>query len=374
MSGDPTLFTPEVTEADVEAFQRLTTLALTPAQVEQVVTPPDVYPNQRQTLATHWHPEHVPLELIRRRIATLFPNSADELVIPTQHNVIVEWDGYAGVEVDCYSRGFNRKVQLLIHARAERLAEAHTFRSMLEHTRRYRGNQLYDLLDSFAVDDHADRVDRATEATGANEKVVAFCRAYAARLKRMLVDYADDIPVDIVKNKLIAHYLDTARIVAGDAFVDRAQTLLKGVKEQVKKQFPLQYFYRTSEIIEEARALGCGVVIPHPEQFWPILLADYDVDGYEVWNPQSREYTEFLIQVVKRHNVAQRGKRPLLIFMGDDCHMGEKTRDPRFQNSEKAEREIGYQPAWDELPVKKGLGGCGVTPSSVIAEYRARLD
>ncbi len=44
------------------------------------------------------------------------------------------------------------------------------------------------------------------------------------------------------------------------------------------------------------------MVIPHPEQFWPILLADYDVDGYEVWNPQSREYTDFLIRALDNQN------------------------------------------------------------------------
>ncbi|MBF0170678.1 MAG: hypothetical protein HQK87_06275 [Nitrospinae bacterium] len=368
------LFAPEVNEEDVAAFRDLVSLDLIPEQVAQVVTPASVYPAQRQVVATHWHPEHVPMELIRRRVDAMFPGKKEELIIPTQHNVVMEWDGYAGVEVDCYSRGFSRKVQLLIHAKAERLAEAHTFRSMLEHTRRYRASQLYEFLDSLVLPAHAARVEKGAAETGACKEVVAFCRAYALRLKRMLVDYAHDTPADVIKNKLIAHYVDTARGVAGDLFVERAQTFLKAVKKLVKDQFPLQYFYLTSEIIEEARSLGCGIVIPHPEQFWPILLADYDVDGYEVWNPQSREYTEFLIQVVRRHNAAGRTSKPLLIFMGDDCHMGEKTRPSRYQNQEKTAREIGYQPAWDEAPIMKALGASGVTPSTVIAQYRERLN
>jgi hypothetical protein len=80
------------------------------------------------------------------------------------------------------------------------------------------------------------------------------------------------------------------------------------VKALVKVEFSLKYFYRTSEVIEEARALGAGIVIPHPEQFWPILLKEYDVDGIEVWNPQSRRYTEFLISVLNRRN-QKRGSR-----------------------------------------------------------------
>jgi len=156
--------------------------------------------------------------------------------------------------------------------------------------------------------------------------------------------------------------------------ITRAQVYLKAVKEQVKKYFSLKYFYRASEIIEEARSLGAGVVIPHPEQFWPILLANYDVDGYEIWNPQSREYTEFLISVVHRQNqTMQRGARPLLVFMGDDCHMGEKTVPPDSRDQEKGLREIGYQPAWEDMAVRKELVVAGFSRSQVIDEYAARL-
>lgn len=88
-------------------------------------------------------------------------------------------------------------------------------------------------------------------------------------------------------------------------------------------------------------------MIPHPEQFWPILLAEYDVDGIEAWNPQSQEYTEFLINVVNLKNKTQlSGQRPILIFMGDDCHLSEKIKEPQNQNKEKVKREVGFQPAW----------------------------
>jgi hypothetical protein len=92
--------------------------------------------------------------------------------------------------------------------------------------------------------------------------------------------------------------------VYDDRLVNKAQVFLRAVKAVVKEQFSLSYFHRATEFIEEARAHQGGIVIPHPEQFWPILLADYDVDGIEVWNPQASQYTNFLIHAVNRHNTS----------------------------------------------------------------------
>ena len=131
---------------------------------------------------------------------------------------------------------------------------------------------------------------------------------------------------------------------------------------------------RASSMTSEVRALGGGVIIPHPEQFWPILLADYDVDGYEVWNPQSQRYTDFLIAAVGRANAcAGLSARRKLVFMGDDTHMGEKVKDIAQQNPEKSGREIGCQPAWDDLEISKRLILSGMSREIVIREYRERL-
>jgi hypothetical protein len=105
-----------------------------------------------------------------------------------------------------------------------------------------------------------------------------------------------------------------------------------------------------------------------------VLLADYDVDGYEVWNPQSRQYTDFLINVVSRQNrTSRRGHRPILIFMGDDTHLGEKVRASFIQDPAKTDREVGVQPAWDDLAVRKSLITAKAGRDVVIAEYAARL-
>ncbi len=117
------------------------------------------------------------------------------------------------------------------------------------------------------------------------------------------------------------------------------------------------------------------MVIPHPEEFWPILLADYDVDGYEVWNPQSQEYTEFLISVlVTKNRRRERNQRPLLLFMGDDTHMSEKLRPLEEQHKSKGQREIGYQPPWDDLNLRKKLIMAEMDRLTLIQEYKARLD
>ncbi len=122
-------------------------------------------------------------------------------------------------------------------------------------------------------------------------------------------------------------FLDAQRPRYGDRLIARVQSFAQSVKLRVKAQFPMQYFYRATEVIEEARSFGAGIVIPHPEQFWTILLADYDVDGYEVWNPQSQRYTEFLIDTLARKNRKGWNDRRQLVFMGDDTHMSEKLRN-----------------------------------------------
>jgi hypothetical protein len=186
--------------------------------------------------------------------------------------------------------------------------------------------------------------------------------------------HGDEIPVVSIKNKLIRNFFDSLRDTYEDGLIDRVQTYLRAVKMIVKAHFSLKYFYRTSDVISEARLLGAGIVIPHPEQFWPILLADYDVDGYEIWNPESRRYTEFLISVLHEKNTGRKnGKRELLIFMGDDTHMGEKVKAPAEQDVAKASREIGVQPAWNDLMIKKSLIVANMDKNRVITEYKNRL-
>jgi hypothetical protein len=59
--------------------------------------------------------------------------------------------------------------------------------------------------------------------------------------------------------------------------------------------------------------------------------------------------------------------------MGDDCHMGEKTKPADQQDPEKSAREIGYQPAWEDLRIRKKLIVNNISRRSVIQEYKARL-
>ena len=304
----------------------------------------------------------------------MYPNMTESLVIPTQHNEIMEYDGeFSGVEVDCYSHGFNQKVQLLLHFRTSRLENAHTLRAMLRHTRTYRASQLFDFMHTITAP-MEERIEEAARTTGADLELVEFVRHHVTKIQRMVEERQADLPEDALKNKLLRNYFNALRTEFDGELIDRIQTYLSAVKAIVKRNFTLRYFYRTSEIIEEARSLGGGVIIPHPEQFWPILLADYDVDGYEVWNPQSQRYTDFLITVVGRANACSGpSARRKLVFMGDDTHMGEKIKATAEQNPEKAGREIGYQPAWDDLEISKRLILSGMSREIVIREYRDRL-
>ena len=53
--------------------------------------------------------------------------------------------------------------------------------------------------------------------------------------------------------------------------------------------------------------------------------------------------------------------------------MVEKTRTPEVQDQEKAGRETGYQPAWDDFNIRKALIRAAASRRNVIQEYEACL-
>ena len=366
----------EITELDVRIFKEITDLAITTQQKARVATPTRVFPSQKFVMAVHWHPEHIPMGLIRQRIDNTFPGKQDELIIPTQHNRLMSYDGqYSGVEVDCYSRGFKRKVQLLLHFKTDKLERADTLKLILNHTFKYRSSQVFELMETLINPKWDDYLQLAAEGTGVNEKVVNFARIHAGKLREQLRQNQSAVSAEIIKNRLVSDYIEAQRALFPDNFINKVQVFVKHVKKIVKDNFSLNYFYRTSEVIEEARSLGGGIVVPHPEQFWPILLCDYDVDGYEVWNPQSQEYTEFLINVINRQNKSMRfGNKKLLLFMGDDTHLSEKIKDPTHIEASKYYRDIGVQPAWEDLSIKQSLIMGDFSPEKMIKHYRDRLN
>jgi hypothetical protein len=359
---------------DEQRFLQTITTELTPEQCQRLVTPARAYPRQESVLAVHWHPEHIPFSIIEQRLATLFPNRQEELIIPTQHNELLVHQGYAGVEVDCYSHGFDRKVQLLIHMEESRLERAGVFKAALAHTFEYRASQLFEFMHTITRPHH-ERLNEAARESGADEDVVRFVRLHTRKVELLIDQYYNKVPRAVFKNKLLRDYFDALRTDHDDLLITRAQNFLRAVKAIVKSHFSNRFFYRTSEIIEEARSLGAGIIIPHPEQFWPILLAEYDVDGIEVWNPQSQLYTDFLISVLTRKNQQLQGpsSRRLLVFMGDDTHLSEKAKAPDQQDAVKAGREIGVQPGWEDLSIRKRLIMADMDRHTIINEYRQRL-
>ena len=120
-----------------------------------------------------------------QRLDAMFPNRQHELIIPTQHNVLMSLNGYTGVEIDCYSIGFNRKVQLLAHFAESKLDGADVLRAMLAHTFKYRSGQLFEFIDSVVDPAFEDRVQRAAAKTGGTDALIRFVRIYAAKLKRL---------------------------------------------------------------------------------------------------------------------------------------------------------------------------------------------
>jgi hypothetical protein len=76
----------------------------------------------------------------------------------------------------------------------------------------------------------------------------------------------------------------------------------------------------------------------------------------------------------RRNRKAGGGQRRLITFMGDDTHLSEKVRDPDHQDPEKARREVGLQPAWEDMAIRKTLILAGVDRERVIDEYTERLE
>jgi hypothetical protein len=372
-ASGPQPVSPELTEWDQRAYARITDTGLSPEQERRLVTPVRSYPEQDAVLGVHWHPEFLPLDLIETRIGRVFPGSDLSLLIPTQHNALMSLGGLAGAEVDCFSREFNRKVQLLLHFDQGRLARPGRLEEMISHTFEYRSSQLREYLATLVEPAWKERLEAAAMETGADEGLVRFAQEHARKLAGLIELNEAETPAFMLRNKLVESYFDELRALYDDRLIDRAQIFLKAVKGVVKANFSNRHFFQTREMIEEARGRGAGIVVPHPEQFWPVLLADYDVDGFEVWNPQSREYTEFLIDFVNRSNRSGRSPRRLLVFMGDDTHMSAKIADPRFQNREKAGREVGLQPAWEDPAVRRMLKAGGFDRRCIIEEYRSRL-
>jgi hypothetical protein len=363
----------ELSAEDVSRFFGVASIDLSEKHKKLIANPAENFPRQKNVLAVHWHPEFVPMELIAKRIDKLYPNKKEELIIPTQHNHITSYGNYSGVEVDCFSKGFQRKVQLLLHFENNKVEDAPVLRSLLEYTFRYRSSQLFEFINAITKPNE-EWLNAAAKSTGATGEIIHFTQIVVAKIEKMIEEHFEELPTFSLKNKLLRNYFDAMRQDFGHEFIDRVQVYLQAVKKIVKANFSLTYFYRTSEVIEEARSLGGGIVIPHPEQFWPILLADYDVDGYEVWNPQSREYTEFLISVVfKRNQQVGLSHKKLLVFMGDYTHMAEKLKETSEQNFSKAAREVGLQPAWNDLDIRKKLIKADMLRPQVIKEYRERL-
>ena len=317
----------------------------------------------------------LPISNIQTRIEKMFPNSKNSIIIPTQHNELLSYNNYSGAEIDCYSSEFNRKVQLLIHFKNNRLKDAGRLKSILDHTYKYRSNQLFQYLDYLTEDTNEKYRFSAASITGTKEEIINFVRIYAKKLKFLLRKYENDISPVTIKNKLIRDFFNELKTYWDNSIILSVQNYIKAIKQIVKSQFDFRYFFKTEEIIEETKSLGGCILIPHPEQFWPILLADYDVDGYEVWNPQSREYTEFLIQVIDRHNKSLRkSRKPLLLFMGDDTHLSEKIKPLVHQDKDKAGREVGLQPGWTDPAINKQLIINNINRNKTIKNYIDRLN
>ncbi|MEJ2041283.1 MAG: hypothetical protein P8X55_20495 [Desulfosarcinaceae bacterium] len=108
---------------------------------------------------------------------------------------------YTGVEVDCYSGGFNQKIQLLLHFSNQRIRQADRLKAMLAHTFKYRSSQLFEFIHTL-IKPVNERIGAAVHQTGADEKLVRFTRVYTRKISDLLDEQADTLPPEMIKNKM----------------------------------------------------------------------------------------------------------------------------------------------------------------------------
>jgi len=365
----------DIGEEDWLKFNHLTSVELNAEERALAVRPGLTAPEAAEFLAVHWHPEWTPLELIGRRLELAFPRAENFLAIPTQHNKVMSFGPWAGVEADVYDRRYGLKVQLLIHLPAERLAGASAFLAMMDHTYNYRAHQLLDILNRLADYDQAALKVQAGLKSAITESAMRLARFYAIRLRAMIErsGILGGSRDEMLKNRLLPDFMTVSVPPERRHLLGQALMFVNAVKKTVKAELRPEKFHSPQEVIEEARSLGAGIVIPHPPQFWPILLSGLDVDGWEVWNPSTPNHTLFLLETMHRVNESRRRGRRLLAFMGDDTHMSAKIRLERADEKESAGREIGFQPPWTDPEIAAVLSQTGQSLTGTLNEYRSRL-
>lgn len=365
----------DIGEADWRRFDHLTSVELNDEEKELAARPGLTAPEAGEFLAVHWHPEWTPLDLIRRRLELAFPRADNFLAIPTQHNKVLSFGSWAGVEADVYDRRYGLKVQLLIHLPAERLAGASTFQAMMDHTYNYRAHQLLGILSRLAEPDEAALKVQASLKSTIAESAMEMARFYAVRLRAMIESSGilGGSRDEMLKNRLLPDFMALSVPPAQQNLLGQALMFVKAFKKTVKGELRPEKFYSPQEVIEEARSLGAGIVIPHPPIFWPILLSGLDVDGWEVWNPSTPHHTLFLLETMHRINESRRRGRRLLAFMGDDTHMSAKIRLERDNEKDADGREIGFQPPWTDPEVDATLKRTSQSLTNTLNEYRFRL-
>jgi hypothetical protein len=356
-------------QTDRAVFDRLTSVDLSDEEKALAVRPDQIAAQETRLLAVHFHPEWVPLTLIEDRLKTAFPAAQDALVVPTQHNRVMTLGAWSGVEADVYAPAYGLKIQLLIHFPSSRLPKAGPFQAMMERTFRYRACQLLEILEALVRP--GETLAREIKKNGFSSQAVRLAASFAKRVEDLIrrENVLEGPRSEMIKNRLLPDFMQARGQLIDAALMDRALALVRLVKASVKRRLDSSRFHEAREVIEEARSLGAGVVIPHPPQFWPALLDDLDVDGWEVWNPSTPAHTLFLLECLARGD--GRRRRPLLAFMGDDTHMSSKIRPDLSDDKPGVPREIGFQPPWRDSA--EALARAGQSRERTMDEYRARL-
>ena len=85
----------ELTDWDQAIYRKLVSTEISPEERDALVNPPMIIGDEEAVLAIHWHPESVPMDINELRINKMFPAHSEELIIPTQHNLLMSFHEYS---------------------------------------------------------------------------------------------------------------------------------------------------------------------------------------------------------------------------------------------------------------------------------------
>lgn len=358
-----------IVQSKEELFEDLIKDQLNKDKTDKVTNPRFIMPEIENVLALHWHPENLSIETAVKRLSKTFPNATNKLIIPTDHNIFKSYQGISGTEIDCFAKELKKKVQLLIHIKDDNLKNSFTLKTMVNYSAEFSKKFLLFFLDSL--------IGKSTVSNFIWEKVASEAvldKKYYEEIRKLSKEFitlfeSRKIDYFLISNSLLVNFVCNILTKYNDLIKKQAKLFLLEFKKLCYIHFDTKFFYSVEDFVEEVQWSGGAISVPHPEQFWPILLTKYKFDGIEFWNPSSASYSELILDRIIRLNKYK--KEAVIPLVGDDTHFNKLVEE--VSKNRIPSRDLGYQPIWKSKIIQQILKRNSLCKQKIIDLYRERL-